>query len=52
MYVTGGGLVQRVATFQTPGFTFDTPPTEAELSARWAEIDDLSNAVVGVDPRS
>lgn len=51
VYVTGGGLVQRIAQFQSPGVTFDAPPTVDELSARWGEIDDLSHAVPGVDPR-
>lgn len=51
VYVVGGGLVQRVAQFQTPGVTFDAPPTPDQLAARWSEITDLSAAVPGSDPR-
>lgn len=51
VYVAGGGLVQRVAQFQNPGVTFSTPPSVDELADRWSEIDDLSTAVIGTDPR-
>lgn len=50
VYVVGGGLVQRVAVFATPGVRFDGVPDAADLEARWAEINDLGRAVPGSNP--
>jgi NAD(P)-dependent dehydrogenase (short-subunit alcohol dehydrogenase family) len=41
------GIVQ----FQGAGITFVTPPSIDELADRWGEIDDLSAAAIGKDPR-
>lgn len=49
-FVVGGGLVQRVALFQNDGLTFTAPPSLAELTARWAEISDMSQAKLGSNP--
>ena len=51
VFVAGGGLVQRIVQFQTPGVVFPAPPTPDELAARWAEITDLTHAVPGSNPR-
>ena len=50
VYLAGGGLVRRVAWFQSVGVRFAGTPTLEELDERWAEIDDLSAAEPGVDP--
>ncbi|MCW2751851.1 MAG: serine/threonine protein kinase [Aeromicrobium sp.] len=50
VFVVGGGLVQRVAQFQNAGVRFDQPPSVGVLAERWAEITDLSDAVVGKNP--
>jgi NAD(P)-dependent dehydrogenase (short-subunit alcohol dehydrogenase family) len=50
VFVVGGGLVQRVAQFQNDGVTFGAPPTLAEVTAKWGEISDMSNAKLGRNP--
>jgi NAD(P)-dependent dehydrogenase (short-subunit alcohol dehydrogenase family) len=50
VFVVGGGLVQRVAQFQNDGVTFATPPTLQEISRRWPDISDMSNAKPGTSP--
>jgi NAD(P)-dependent dehydrogenase (short-subunit alcohol dehydrogenase family) len=50
VFVVGGGLVQRVAQFQNDGVTFTAPPSLTEISARWAEINDISAAKLGTNP--
>ena len=50
VFVVGGGLVQRVAQFQNDGVTFATPPTLQEISQRWPDISDMSNAKPGTSP--
>jgi NAD(P)-dependent dehydrogenase (short-subunit alcohol dehydrogenase family) len=50
VYVVGGGNIKRVAQFQNKGLSFSEPPTVNELTSRWAEISDLSNVEVGVNP--
>jgi NAD(P)-dependent dehydrogenase (short-subunit alcohol dehydrogenase family) len=50
VFVVGGGLVQRVALFQNDGVTFAAPPSLAEITARWAQISDMSNAKLGTNP--
>lgn len=50
VFVVGGGLVQRVAQFQNPGVTFSTPPSLAEIGARWSTISDMSEATLGRNP--
>jgi NAD(P)-dependent dehydrogenase (short-subunit alcohol dehydrogenase family) len=50
VYVVGGGNIKRVAQFQNKGLSFSEPPTVDELTSRWAEISDLSNVEVGVNP--
>lgn len=50
VFVVGGGLVQRVALFQSEGVRFAQPPTVAELAKEWGRIADLSDAKLGVDP--
>jgi NAD(P)-dependent dehydrogenase (short-subunit alcohol dehydrogenase family) len=50
VFVVGGGLVQRVAQFQNDGVTFGEPPTLEEITKRWAEISDMSNAKLGTNP--
>ncbi|MDT5348630.1 MAG: hypothetical protein QOH91_1917 [Mycobacterium sp.] len=50
VFVVGGGLVQRVAQFQNDGVTFPTPPTLQEISRRWADISDMSDAKPGTSP--
>lgn len=50
VFVVGGGLVQRVAQFQNDGVTFSAPPTLDEITARWGEISDMSNAKPGTNP--
>lgn len=51
VYVAGGGLVQRVVQYQSTGVRFDTPPSVEELADRWSDVGDLTNAVIGTDPR-
>jgi NAD(P)-dependent dehydrogenase (short-subunit alcohol dehydrogenase family) len=48
--VVGGGLVQRVAQFQNDGVTFPTPPSLGEITSRWPEISDMTNAKLGTSP--
>jgi NAD(P)-dependent dehydrogenase (short-subunit alcohol dehydrogenase family) len=50
VFVVGGGLVQRVAQFQNDGVTFAAPPTLEEITGRWAEISDITNAKLGTNP--
>ncbi|HME79519.1 MAG TPA: SDR family oxidoreductase [Mycobacterium sp.] len=50
VFVVGGGLVQRVAQFQNDGVTFPTPPSLQEISRRWPDISDMSNAKPGRSP--
>jgi hypothetical protein len=50
VFVVGGGLVQRVAQFQNDGVTFPSPPTLHEISQRWPDISDMSNAKLGTSP--
>ncbi|AKP57217.1 peroxisomal hydratase-dehydrogenase-epimerase [Mycobacteroides abscessus subsp. bolletii] len=50
VFVVGGGLVQRVAQFQSPGVTFSAPPDLAEISAQWPTISDMSEAKIGTNP--
>lgn len=50
VFVVGGGLVQRVAQFQNDGVTFSAPPTLQEITSRWPEISDMSNAKLGSNP--
>jgi NAD(P)-dependent dehydrogenase (short-subunit alcohol dehydrogenase family) len=50
VFVVGGGLVQRVAQFQNDGVTFATPPSLKEISERWLDISDMSNAKLGTSP--
>jgi NAD(P)-dependent dehydrogenase (short-subunit alcohol dehydrogenase family) len=50
VFVVGGGLVQRVALFQNDGVTFDGPPTLDGITARWAEISDMTAAKLGTNP--
>ncbi|MGE0217935.1 SDR family NAD(P)-dependent oxidoreductase [Mycolicibacterium sp.] len=49
-FVVGGGLVQRHALFQNDGVTFAAPPTLAEITGRWGEINDMANAKLGKNP--
>jgi NAD(P)-dependent dehydrogenase (short-subunit alcohol dehydrogenase family) len=50
VFVVGGGLVQRVALFANDGVTFANPPSLDEITGRWAEISDMSNAKPGTNP--
>ncbi|GAY18601.1 SDR family oxidoreductase [Mycobacterium sp. shizuoka-1] len=50
VFVVGGGLVQRVAQFQNDGVTFSEAPSLAEISERWSEISDMSQAKLGTNP--
>ena len=50
VFVVGGGLVQRVAQFQNDGVTFPGAPSLDEISGRWAEISDMTNAKPGTNP--
>ncbi|OBC11984.1 serine/threonine protein kinase [Mycobacterium sp. 852013-50091_SCH5140682] len=50
VFVVGGGLVQRVAQFQNDGVTFPTPPSLAEITAKWSRISDMSDAKLGSNP--
>jgi NAD(P)-dependent dehydrogenase (short-subunit alcohol dehydrogenase family) len=50
VFVVGGGLIQRVAQFQNDGVTFAEPPTLQEISKRWPDISDMSNAKPGTSP--
>jgi len=50
VFVVGGGLVQRVAQFQNDGVTFAAPPTLQEITQRWPDISDMSNAKPGTSP--
>lgn len=50
VFVTGGGLVQRVQQFQNAGVRFEAPPTPGEVAERWAEITDMSDAFPGKNP--
>jgi NAD(P)-dependent dehydrogenase (short-subunit alcohol dehydrogenase family) len=50
VFVVGGGLVQRVEQFQNDGVTFATPPSLQEISERWPDISDMSNAKPGTSP--
>ena len=42
--------MQRVAQFQNDGVTFGEPPSLEEITMRWAEISDMSNAKLGTNP--
>ncbi|WP_167104418.1 SDR family oxidoreductase [Mycobacterium sp. DL592] len=50
VFVVGGGLVQRVAQFQNDGVTFTTAPTLEQLTERWSQISDMSQAKLGTNP--
>lgn len=50
VFVAGGGQVYRVAQFQNKGAVFPAPPSLREVSERWAEISDLTDATVGRNP--
>jgi len=50
IYVAGGGVVQAVRYFSTPGARFEQVPSLAEVGAKWAEINDWSNPIVGRMP--
>ncbi|MDR3664887.1 MAG: SDR family NAD(P)-dependent oxidoreductase [Mycobacterium sp.] len=50
VFVVGGGLVQRVAQFQNDGVTFAAPPSLAEITAKWSQISDMSDAKLGSNP--
>ncbi|MBB3606127.1 NAD(P)-dependent dehydrogenase (short-subunit alcohol dehydrogenase family) [Mycolicibacterium sp. BK556] len=50
VFVVGGGLVQRVAQFQNDGVTFAAAPNLDEITARWSEISDMSQAKLGTNP--
>ena len=50
VFVVGGGLVQRVAQFQNDGVTFSAPPSLAEITAKWSQISDMSDAKLGSNP--
>jgi NAD(P)-dependent dehydrogenase (short-subunit alcohol dehydrogenase family) len=50
VFVVGGGLVQRVAQFQNDGVTFTKPPSLQEITSRWGEISDMTNAKPGTNP--
>lgn len=50
VFVVGGGLVQRVAQFQNDGVTFAEPPSLEDITRRWAEVSDMSNAKPGSNP--
>lgn len=50
VFVVGGGLVQRVAQFQNDGVTFSAAPSLDEITERWSEISDMSQAKLGTNP--
>jgi NAD(P)-dependent dehydrogenase (short-subunit alcohol dehydrogenase family) len=50
VFVVGGGLVQRVAQFQNDGVILPTPPSLEEITSRWPEISDMTNAKPGTNP--
>ncbi|MCX2929986.1 SDR family oxidoreductase [Mycobacterium sp. CVI_P3] len=50
VFVVGGGLVQRVAQFQNDGVTFTAPPSLEQITDRWSEISDMSQAKLGTNP--
>lgn len=50
VFVVGGGLVQRVAQFQNDGVRFGQAPTLDEITARWADISDMTTAKPGSNP--
>lgn len=50
VFVVGGGLVQRHALFQNDGVTFAAPPSLDEVTHRWPEISDMTNAKPGSNP--
>ncbi|MCX2715433.1 SDR family NAD(P)-dependent oxidoreductase [Mycolicibacterium sp. J2] len=50
VFVVGGGLVQRVAQFQNDGVTFSTPPSLADITAKWPQISDMTGAKLGSNP--
>ncbi|MCV7250617.1 SDR family oxidoreductase [Mycolicibacterium fluoranthenivorans] len=50
VFVVGGGLVQRVAQFQNDGVTFTAQPSLAEITAKWSQISDMSDAKLGSNP--
>ncbi|MBI3691387.1 MAG: SDR family oxidoreductase [Mycolicibacterium aromaticivorans] len=50
VFVVGGGLVQRVAQFQNDGVTFSAAPSLDEITGRWSEISDMSQAKLGTNP--
>jgi NAD(P)-dependent dehydrogenase (short-subunit alcohol dehydrogenase family) len=50
VFVVGGGLVQRVAQFQNDGVTFGAAPSLEQISERWSEISDMSQAKLGTNP--
>lgn len=50
VFVVGGGQVQRVQQFANAGVSFGTPPSSAELAARWEDITDMSDATPGTNP--
>ncbi len=48
-YVAGGGHFARVATLEGRGVQFTEPPSAADLAHRFAQVDDLSDAVEPAD---
>ncbi|SCX33332.1 SDR family oxidoreductase [Mycolicibacterium fluoranthenivorans] len=50
VFVVGGGLVHRVAQFQNDGVTFTAQPSLAEITAKWSQISDMSDAKLGSNP--
>jgi NAD(P)-dependent dehydrogenase (short-subunit alcohol dehydrogenase family) len=50
VYVVGGGQINRVQQFQNKGITFASPPSVAEVAARWNEINDMAEVVPGKNP--
>jgi NAD(P)-dependent dehydrogenase (short-subunit alcohol dehydrogenase family) len=50
VFVVGGGLVQRVAQFQNEGVTFTAAPSLEQITERWSEISDMSQAKLGTNP--
>lgn len=50
VFVAGGGQVYRVAQFQNKGAVFSEPPSLREVSERWTEISDLTDATIGRNP--
>lgn len=50
VYVAGGGVVQAVRYFATPGTRFDHVPTPAEVAAAWPGVNDWTAPQPGAWP--